>query len=107
SSMIAENVRFGATIVGAVGLIIGYFGALRAASFSVFTAISIFGVTAGIYLPIVTLSVMSGFETDLKTKIRGAKADVVISMPDDRPFEGWAQIREKIARVPGLVASTP
>jgi lipoprotein-releasing system permease protein len=107
SSLIAENIRLIALIVAAVGGMFCTFGVLRAFAFSVFTSISIFGVMAGTYLPIVTLSVMSGFETDLKTKIRGAKADVVISRADDSPFEDWAQVRGKIANVPGLRASTP
>jgi lipoprotein-releasing system permease protein len=107
SSMIADGVRTAALVVGAVGILVVFFGLLRAVSFSVFTSISIVGVWAGTYLPIVTLSVMSGFETDLKTKIRGAKADVVISMADDRPFDDWDQVRKKIAGVPHLVASTP
>jgi lipoprotein-releasing system permease protein len=107
STIIAENIRLAAVIVAAVGGMFLYFGMLRALSFSVFTSISIFGVTAGTFLPIVTLSVMSGFETDLKTKIRGAKADVVISVADDRPFDDWNEVRKKIAGVPGILASTP
>ncbi len=95
---------------GIVGLILGavvtYLGLLLAA-FTVFTAISIFGVFLGTFLPVVTLSVMSGFETDLKTKIRGAKADVVITAAEDRPFVEWAPLRGKIAGIPGVVASTP
>jgi lipoprotein-releasing system permease protein len=106
-SIIADTVRNVALVVGAIGILFTFFGLLRSLSFSVFTAISIVGVWAGTYLPIVTLSVMSGFETDLKTKIRGAKADVVISVADDRPFEDWAEVRKKIAPVPNLVASTP
>ena len=38
--------------------------------FTVFTALSIFGVFLGTAAPIIALSVMSGFENDLKTKIR-------------------------------------
>jgi lipoprotein-releasing system permease protein len=107
SSMILENVRLGALIAAGVGVLLLYYGVLRALAFSVFTALSIFGVTFGAFMPIVTLSVMSGFEMDLKNKIRGAKADVVISVAEDRPFEDWAEVRRKIAGVPGLTASTP
>jgi lipoprotein-releasing system permease protein len=107
TTMIVENVRLGAAIVAALGLLVCYFGLLRSAAFTVFTAISITGVTVGTYMPIVTLSVMSGFETDLKTKIRGAKADVVISLADDRPFSEWAEVRQKIINFPGIVGATP
>ncbi len=105
TSRLVENLR----IVGVSGLIVGamvtYLGLLFA-SFTVFTAISIFGVFLGTFAPIVTLSVMSGFESDLKTKIRGTKADVVITAPDG-PFTDWAEVRRRIAQVPGAVASTP
>ena len=65
--------------VGAIGLglLLAILGGLFA-SFTVFTAISIFGVFLGTGAPIIALSVMSGFEADLKSKIRATKADVVI-----------------------------
>ena len=90
-----------------LGFLITYLGVLFA-SFTVFTAISIFGVFLGTAAPIVVLSVMSGFEADLKGKIRGAKADVVITRTDDRrrsPTGGRSARRSP--RVPGVVASTP
>jgi lipoprotein-releasing system permease protein len=105
-SMLVENLRLAGIASMILGFLITYLGVLFA-SFTVFTAISIFGVFLGTALPIVTLSVMSGFETDLKTKIRGAKADVVISAAEDRPFTEWAEVRKTIATVPGVAASTP
>jgi lipoprotein-releasing system permease protein len=97
-------------IAGAVGVIAGavitFMGVLFA-SFTVFTAISIFGVFLGTAAPILALSVMSGFEMDLKTKIRGAKADVVITTADDQPFLDWRQVRETVSRQPGVVGATP
>ena len=95
---------------GIIGIILGgvitYLGALFA-TFTVFTAISIFGVFLGTAAPIIALSVMSGFEADLKGKIRGAKADIVITRGDDKPFTEWKDVRAKIARIPGVLASTP
>src|SRR5207253_11258639 len=75
------------------------------ANFTVFTAISIFGVFLGTGAPIIALSVMSGFETDLKSKIRATKADIVIATVDDRPFTDWRDIDDKIASVPGVTAA--
>jgi lipoprotein-releasing system permease protein len=74
-------------------------------SFTVFTAMSMFGVYLGTATPIIALSVMSGFENDLKTKIRSTKADVVIEMNDDRPFTDWQAVDAKLAGVPGLAGS--
>ncbi|HEY0711038.1 MAG TPA: ABC transporter permease [Polyangia bacterium] len=101
-----EHLRNGGVIGIAVGFLLSYLGLLLA-SFTVFTAISIFGVFLGTAAPIVVLSVMSGFEADLKGKIRGAKADVVITRKEDRPFSDFEQVRARIAQVPGVIASTP
>jgi ABC-type lipoprotein release transport system permease subunit len=92
------------TVIGMiVGFIVAFLGALLT-SFSVFTAISVFGVFLGTAAPILALSVMSGFEADLKGKIRGAKADIVVqvSADSDRPFLDWQRARATILRVPGV-----
>jgi lipoprotein-releasing system permease protein len=93
-----------ARIALAVGVFLGFLGVLFA-NFTVFTAISIFGVFLGTSAPIIALSVMSGFEADLKTKIRATKADVVVSVRDDAPFTGWQDVQKRIGAVPGVVAS--
>ena len=101
-----EWLRIGAVIGLIVGFIVTFLGSLLA-SFTVFTAFSVFGVFLGTAAPILALSVMSGFEADLKGKIRGAKADVVVRVPDDRPFLDWQRARAAILRVPGVSAATP
>jgi lipoprotein-releasing system permease protein len=93
-----------ARIALALGVFLAFLGVLFA-KFTVFTAISIFGVFLGTGAPIIALSVMSGFEADLKTKIRATKADVVVSVRDDAPFTGWQAVQERITAVPGVVAS--
>lgn len=75
--------------------------------FTSFTAFSVFGVFLGTFVPVVTLSVMSGFETDLKSKIRGAKADVVITGVEGQPFVGWERALETMRSLPGVVGATP
>jgi lipoprotein-releasing system permease protein len=101
-----EWLRIGAVIGLISGYIISFLGVLLS-SFTVFTAFSAFGVFLGTAAPILALSVMSGFEADLKGKIRGAKADVVVTIPDDRPFLDWRAVRATILRVPGVSAATP
>jgi lipoprotein-releasing system permease protein len=71
----------------------------------VFTALSIFGVFLGTAAPIIALSVMSGFENDLKTKIRSTKADVVIETRDDHPFVDWKNVEAKLADIPNIAGS--
>jgi lipoprotein-releasing system permease protein len=101
-----EWLRIGGVIGAIVGGIVTFLGLLLA-SFTVFTAFSVFGVFLGTSAPILALSVMSGFEADLKGKIRGAKADVVVTIPDDRPFLAWQGVRKRLLSVPGVLAATP
>jgi len=101
-----EWLNIGAIVGIIVGYIISLLGTLLA-SFTLFTAFSVFGVFLGTAAPILALSVMSGFESDLKGKIRGTKADVVVTGPDDQPFLDWPKVRETILRVPGVLAATP
>ena len=103
-----EWLRISAVIGLIAGFVVTFLGSLLA-SFTVFTAISVFGVFLGTAAPILALSVMSGFEADLKGKIRGAKADVVVTVPseDEHPFLDWQKARSTILAVPGVSAATP
>ncbi|HVY40741.1 MAG TPA: ABC transporter permease [Polyangia bacterium] len=103
---IVDRLRTAGLIGVGVGLLLTLLGALFAL-FTVFTAVSIFGVFLGTGAPIIALSVMSGFEADLKGKIRATKADVVVSTSDDRPFTDWQQVDAKLAGIPDVVGSMP
>ena len=106
SSVAFERLWIAGTVGVIAGAVITFLGVLFA-SFTVFTAISIFGVFLGTAAPILALSVMSGFEVDLKTKIRGAKADVVITTADDQPFLDWRKVRQAVLGEPGVKGATP
>jgi lipoprotein-releasing system permease protein len=99
-----DVLQIGGMIVSVLGLVIAILGGLFAI-FTVFPAISIFGVFLGTAVPIIALSVMSGFESDLKSKIRATKADVLIGAAEDRPFTDWQAVEEKIANIDEVVAS--
>ncbi|HEX3906195.1 MAG TPA: ABC transporter permease [Polyangia bacterium] len=104
--LIVDRLRTAGMIAVAAGLLVTLLGALFAA-FTVFTAVSIFGVFLGTGAPIIALSVMSGFEADLKGKIRATKADVVIETGDERPFTNWEEVDRKIAGIPEVIGSMP
>jgi lipoprotein-releasing system permease protein len=104
--LIVERLRTTGMVAVAAGLLMTLMGALFAA-FTVFTAVSIFGVFLGTGAPIIALSVMSGFEADLKGKIRATKADVVIETGDERPFTNWEEVDRKIAGIHDVVGSMP
>jgi len=91
-------VAFGSRVGMGLGGIVILLGLLFSV-FTVFTALSVFGVFLGTAAPVIALSVMSGFENDLKTKIRSTKADVVIETRDGRPFTDWQAVEAKLAGI--------
>jgi len=101
---------FGA-ILGLLGILIAVFGACLTL-FRLFTALSIFGVFFGTMALIVVLSVMSGFEGNLRRSILGNNAHVVIRH-GAKPFKNDPRLLRKLfdakghSRVKGVVAATP
>ncbi len=74
---------------------------------SVITFISVFGIFLGVAALIIVLAVMNGFEEDLRTKILGIKAHIELTTDMTAPMKNYQQVREKIAGIEGVVASTP
>lgn len=74
------------------------------ASVSVILAVSVMGVCLGVMALIVVLSVMSGFEDDLKQKILGAHAHIVINKKGDDFFE-YAELEARVKSVEGVRSS--
>lgn len=68
--------------------------------------ISILGVLLGVASLDVVLSVMKGFEDELRDKIIGASSHVVV-MSYEGDFEGFAEVEEKLARIPGVTSTSP
>jgi lipoprotein-releasing system permease protein len=68
------------------------------------TVIAVLGVCLGVMALIVMLSIMSGFEGDLKKKILGAHAHVVVNKLGDDLAE-YAEIEAAAARVAGVVSA--
>lgn len=82
-----------------------FFGILRA-FFTFFTTVPIGGVWIGTAALVCVLSVMSGFETDLREKILGSNAHIQITR-EDGEFVNWRAVKDRIDKIPGIVASTP
>lgn len=74
---------------------------------STVTAISVIGVSLGVWLVIVALAILGGFERDLQKKIIGANAHVVVQATDGAPFAPEPGLLETIQGVPGVVAAAP
>ena len=90
-------------------LIIGlrYLKAKRKSTFiSIITFISTAGVTLGVMALIVVLAVMTGFEDDLKEKILGTNAHIVV-IRSGSPMENYQPVMDKLKGFKGVEAATP
>ncbi|MEW6326748.1 MAG: lipoprotein-releasing ABC transporter permease subunit [Thermodesulfobacteriota bacterium] len=84
-----------------------YLKAKRKQTFiSVITFISVAGVMVGVMALIVVLAVMTGFEEDLKGKILGLNAHVLVLKYGDSVGDVKG-LQEKIEKTKGVVATTP
>ncbi|HQB38555.1 MAG TPA: lipoprotein-releasing ABC transporter permease subunit [Deltaproteobacteria bacterium] len=84
-----------------------YLKAKRKSTFiSIITFISTAGVTLGVMALIIVLAVMTGFEADLKEKILGTNAHVVV-VRSGSPMEDYPQLMEKLRSIKGVTAATP
>jgi lipoprotein-releasing system permease protein len=72
---------------------------------SAITVISILGVTLGITVLILVISVMTGFDRELQRKVLGFDAHLVLS--SDGVIEGWRERGAEAAAVPGVLATAP
>lgn len=72
---------------------------------SVISLLSIGGVTLSVATLIVVISVMSGFEKDLKEKILGTYAHITVS--NDALMEDYPAVMEKVKEDKDVVAATP
>jgi lipoprotein-releasing system permease protein len=73
---------------------------------SLITILSMAGVGLGVMALIVVLSVMSGFEEDLKTKILGTNAHLVI-LQHGSPMRDYGEVGRTAEGIKGVVATTP
>jgi len=84
-----------------------YLKSKRRQSFiSVITLISIAGVTLGVMALIIVLSVMRGFENDLKGKILGMNADIIV-LRSGGVIRDPGRIMKEIKKVPGIIGASP
>lgn len=84
-----------------------YLKAKRKQTFiSIITLISILGVMVGVTALIIVLSVMTGFEEDLRDKILGVNAHLVV-MEFGKGIKDYNHVAEKAKKVEGVIGTTP
>ncbi|HET6612192.1 MAG TPA: ABC transporter permease, partial [Kofleriaceae bacterium] len=103
TSPMALNIAAGAGI--ALAVLSGILALIRW-RFTFFTTISIAGVALGSMALVIVLGVMTGFESDLREKILGSNAHILVT-PKEGSFTEYRGAADIIADVPGVVAQTP
>jgi lipoprotein-releasing system permease protein len=84
-----------------------YLKAKRKSTFiSLITLISVAGVALGVMALIIVLAVMTGFEEDLKDKILGTNAHIVV-LGQAGAMEGYKEVMDRLLGIDGVVAATP
>jgi len=73
---------------------------------SAITAICVLGIAAGVWLIVVVLSVMNGFEETWRDEILGNRAHFVVES-ETGPFKDYSEVLTRISRVPGVVGVSP
>ncbi len=84
-----------------------YLKAKRKSTFiSIITFISTAGVALGVMALIVVLAVMTGFEEDLKEKILGANAHIVV-VRNGAPMDNYIKLMRELEGMKDVIATTP
>ena len=73
---------------------------------SVIAGFSFLGIMLGVATLIIVMAVMNGFRKDLFSKIMGLNGHVIVQKIGE-PFEDYADLSAKIAKVPGVVHAIP
>ncbi len=73
---------------------------------SFISMISMLGIALGVAALIVVLSVMNGFQTELRGRILAVVSHIQVSGANGE-MEGWPQVAEQSAKQPGVLAAAP
>jgi len=82
-----------------------FLGRNRERFVSIISIISILGVTVGVAALIIVLSVMTGFDNDLRDRIVGTNAHIVVS--DNFGIMFYRDMQKEIERIPGVASTAP
>jgi lipoprotein-releasing system permease protein len=74
---------------------------------SLITYISIGGVALGVIALIVVLSMVNGFEEEVRSRIVGTNAHLILLSYGDSGIRHYEQVRTDVAGIPGVVGTAP
>ena len=72
---------------------------------SIITLVSVFGVTLGVTVLILVISVMTGFDRELRQKVIDFDAHILVTT--DGVLTNWRDLTVKLRNTPGVVATAP
>jgi lipoprotein-releasing system permease protein len=101
----SQGLSIGSLVAFVLAGLAVFFGWLRL-FFTFFTVVPVGGVWIGTLALVCVLSVMSGFESDLRRKILGSNAHVQITH-EEGDFVEWRQVKAAIDKLEGVRGSTP
>ncbi|MGQ9800864.1 MAG: lipoprotein-releasing ABC transporter permease subunit [Candidatus Saccharicenans sp.] len=85
-----------------------YLTARRKQAFiSVITSVSILGVTIGVMALVIALSLITGFQEDVQSKILGATSHLMVSDLSGEGLKNYRELAAEIGRIPEIEAVTP
>src|ERR1700730_16400910 len=73
---------------------------------SVIAGFSFIGIMLGVATLIIVMAVMNGFRQELLSKILGLNGHLLIQ-PQDSTLTDWAEVSDRIAKVPGVRLAAP
>src|SRR4030066_681210 len=79
----------------------------KTGSISIFTFISIAGITIGVAALIFTLSMMNGFEKEVRGRIIGTMAHINVLPWNEQGMENYSDLIPQVERVPEVLAAAP
>ena len=79
----------------------------KTGSISIFAFISIAGITIGVAALIFTLSMMNGFEKEVRGRIIGTMAHINVLPWNEQGMENYSDLIPQVERVPEVLAAAP
>ena len=74
---------------------------------SFITWVSLGGLALGVLALITVLSVMNGFESELRSRLLSLSAHATLTAPEGAPIVGWRDRLRELEGAPGLVGAAP
>src|SRR5687768_11516608 len=82
-------------------------GRRKQASISIISTIAIVGVGLGVAALIVVTAVMTGFQNELRDRILGSNAHIIVFDRADAPIANYREVLEQARRVEGVREASP